>query len=367
MTFVVNCGSFDTSSNVAHARRPRPTASDRRRCRRIAMVAALYLLAGCSWGRGGPKADNVPRIVWPEPPEQARIELVSVFSGASELGIERSIWTRLANLITGGADVQMVRPTGIAVSSERIAVADPGAGVVHVYDLSRHRAVVLAACRAVALGEPVGVAMLADRIYVSDSARARIDVFDSAGDCEASWELESGSRPAGVAADSSRARLYVADVGAHRVLGFDPQGNVILRIGNRGIDAGEFNYPTWVAVDDAGNLYVTDSLNFRVQIFDPNGTPTGAFGDQGDSSGQLARPKGIGVDRDGHLYLVDALFDAVQLFGRDGRYLMVFGGQGREPGHFWLPSGLAVDHDRIFVADSYNRRVQVFRFLGGGS
>ena len=116
-----------------------------------------------------------------------------------------------------------------------------------------------------------------------------------------------------------------------------------------------------------GNLYVTDALNFRVQIFDPNGTPLSAFGSHGDASGDLARPKGIGVDRNGDIYLVDALFDAVQMFDREGRYLMAFGSQGREPGHFWLPSGLAIDGDRVYVADSYNQRVQVFRFLGGES
>ena len=326
-------------------------------------------LAACVWGRSQAHPEPVtgPPLVWPEPPARARIELVSVFARASEFGIEGSLWARLANLVTGGGEVQMVRPAGLAASGARVAVADPGAGVVHVYDLSRRRALALQTCGETALGDPVAVAVLGDRLYVSDAAPARIHVFNFDGGCEGGWALDPDSRPAGLAADPVRSRLYVADVGAHQVLGFDPHGHCVLRFGRRGTADGEFNYPTWLAVDADGNLYVTDALNFRVQMFDADGKLHGAFGAQGDASGDLARPKGIGVDRDGHIYLVDALFDAVQMFDREGRYLMVFGSGGREPGHFWLPSGLAIDGDRIYVADSYNQRVQVFRLLGGES
>jgi DNA-binding beta-propeller fold protein YncE len=341
------------------------------RRRRLASYVLLGLipvgLAACAWVRtpAHPQATALPHLVWPEPPDRARIELVSVFAGAAELGIEPPLWTRLARLVAGGGDVQLVRPTGVAAAGARIAVADPGAGLVHVYDLSRHRSLALETCGDTVLGDPVAVAFLGDRLYVSDSTAARIHVFNVDGGCEGGWALDQGSRPAGLAADTARSRLYVADVGTHQVLGFDPQGQSVVRFGHRGAGDGEFNYPTWLAVDADGNLYVTDALNFRVQIFDPDGTPLGVFGGQGDASGDLARPKGIGVDRDGHIYLVDALFDAVQMFDRAGRYLMVFGSRGHEPGNFWLPAGLAIDADRIYVADSYNRRVQVFRFLRG--
>jgi DNA-binding beta-propeller fold protein YncE len=342
----------------------------RRRWRGGALPAFLAcLLAACSspWGPARPRVETVPHLLGPAPPDRPRIELLSVFGGAADLGIQRSLWARLASLIAGGGELPLVRPTGVAASAGRIAVADPGAGLVHLYDVPRQRALALDACGDAAVGEPVAVAFLADRLYVSDAALARIHVFNADGSCQGGWPLPSGSRPAGLAADPGRSRLYVVDVGGHQVLGFDLQGREVLRVGSRGAAAGEFNYPTFAAVDAAGDLYVTDALNFRVQIFDPGGRPIAVFGRQGDGSGQMARPKGIGVDRDGHIYLVDALFDAVQMFDRQGRYLMVFGGRGRGPGQLWLPSGLAVDGDRIYVADSYNRRVQVFRSLGGKS
>lgn len=344
-----------------------------RRRWRAAQVLLLVLVLGtpAACVRRGPQGREgsmpPPRLVWPEPPAQPRIELLSVFGRASEFGIERSVWARLANLVAGGGEVQMVRPAGLTASGARIAVADPGAGVVHVYDRDRQRALALPACGEMALGDPVAVAALGERLYVSDAGAARIHVFDFDGRCVGGWTLGEDSRPAGLAVDPVRSRLYVADAGAHQVLGFDPQGHNVLKFGHRGTGDGEFNFPTWLAVDADGNVYVTDALNFRVQIFAPDGTRLRAFGTQGDASGDLARPKGIDVDRAGHIYLVDALFDAVQMFDRDGGYLMVFGASGRDPGHFWLPSGLALDGDRIYVADSYNQRVQVFRFLGGES
>jgi hypothetical protein len=44
---------------------------------------------------------------------------------------------------------------------------------------------------------------------------------------------------------------------------------------------------------------------------------------------------------------------------------MNFGSRGQKPGQFWLPTGLFIGRDnRIFVADSYNSRIQIFEYAG---
>jgi hypothetical protein len=54
----------------------------------------------------------------------------------------------------------------------------------------------------------------------------------------------------------------------------------------------------------------------------------------------------------------------VQVFGRDGTLLYTFGRTGGGPGELQLPSGLWIDSsDRVYVADSYNQRVQMFQFI----
>jgi sugar lactone lactonase YvrE len=47
--------------------------------------------------------------------------------------------------------------------------------------------------------------------------------------------------------------------------------------------------------------------------------------------------------------------------------LLPIGGTGKEIGSFYLPGGVWVDaRNRVFVADTFNGRVVVFQFLGGG-
>lgn len=331
----------------------------------VAILPALLLPACARPHTPTSSAARPARLVWPAPPERQRFELVQVFERPSDLGLRRPWWRRLTDMVTGGHETQLVRPASVAVAGNRIVVADAGAALVHVYDLGRERFTALQACGEVSLREPVGVAVLDDRLYVSDAGAARIDVFDFDGNCAGGWKVAAGSRPGGLAVDAARGRLYMADPGAHQVIVFDPNGATVARFGRRGTGPGEFNFPGWLALDGLGRLYVSDALNFRIQIFTPDGTSISSFGHHGDGSGDFARPKGVGIDRDGHVYVVDALFDAVQIFDTEGRYLLGFGTRGVQPGQFWLPSGLTISGDRIYVADSYNRRVQVFRYLGG--
>lgn len=41
--------------------------------------------------------------------------------------------------------------------------------------------------------------------------------------------------------------------------------------------------------------------------------------------------------------------------------MLPVGGSGDQPGKFNLPAGVAVHGNQIYVADSYNRRIQIFR------
>jgi DNA-binding beta-propeller fold protein YncE len=55
----------------------------------------------------------------------------------------------------------------------------------------------------------------------------------------------------------------------------------------------------------------------------------------------------------------------MQIFDTSGAFLLSFGGLGQAPGEFWLPTGVFVAaDDMIYVTDSYNRRVQVFKYVG---
>ncbi len=58
----------------------------------------------------------------------------------------------------------------------------------------------------------------------------------------------------------------------------------------------------------------------------------------------------------------------MQIFDKKENYLFKFGeqGYGKEP--FWLPAGIYIDsNDQIYVVDSYNARIQIFRYFSGES
>lgn len=342
---------------------------------RVNRIATSLLLVTILAGACGPPARRLPTereafmepLVWPQPPQRARIRFVKAVAQPVDLGIQPSLWKRLMQVLVGEEEEWFIRPTGIAVSREVIYVADPGAQALWILDPRGARFQKIGQAGEERLVSPVAVASGGeDRIYLADSYLANVFVFNSDGKRAGTIADPNLRRPVGLAYDPVRDRLYVADSLAHRIWIFSGDGRPVGAIGQRGTGHGEFNFPTHVAVDRAGTLYVTDSLGFRIQVFDLEGRFFGAFGRHGDGSGDVAAPKGLGVDSDGHVYVVDALFDAVQIFDRAGQFLLSFGQRGVGPGQFWLPSGLFINGtDRIYVADSYNQRIQIFEYLAG--
>ena len=103
-----------------------------------------------------------------------------------------------------------------------------------------------------------------------------------------------------------------------------------------------------------------------------------AFGSEGTGDGEFDSPTGIAVDSGGNIYVADTFNDRVQVFDPSGVFLSAFGSSGTGDGEFSLPQGIAVGGGgNIYVADTVNNRVQVFRtpepsgiiglgILGGG-
>ncbi len=330
----------------------------------LALALPLALLATCT-----PAGDELERqaalyesIVWPEPPQQARIRLVGVFGEPEDLGIRQSFLGRLWGWIAGPEPRNMVRPYAIAADGESLAVADPGVGAVHLFNRAGGDYERIEWADKQLLRSPVGVTFAGGALYVADSALGKIFVFNPKGKLVRT--IEGVERPTSLAWDPQAGRLYVADTVSHSIVVFGRDGERLFTFGDRGTGDGQFNFPSHLTLA-GGRLYVNDTMNFRIQVFDLEGGFVSAFGSHGDGSGDFAQPKGLGIDSEGHIYVVDALFNRVQIFDEGGALLLAFGGDGAAPGEFWLPSGVHIVKDRIYVADSYNRRVQIFQFLGG--
>lgn len=312
-----------------------------------------------------------PSLFWPQPPDPPKIAYLQELAEPKDVGVKPSFFKRALEFLFGKeAPPHVIRPSGIAVDHEGgVYIADTGLQAVHHFDLNlKTYKQYFGVARNQRLQNPIGVAIdRSKQLYVSDADLNRIFVFDQkrrivrviGGD-------DAISRVAGIAIDPERERLYAVDTTGHQVVVYTLSGEKKGVIGKRGIGKGEFNFPTYAAVDSEGRLYVSDSLNFRIQVFDPAGAVQTEIGSLGDKLGQFSRPKGLAVDRSNNLFVVDTLYDNVQIFNESGELLLHFGRSGMAPGFFWLPAGIAVDRQgRIYVADSYNQRVQVFQLLDG--
>jgi len=156
--------------------------------------------------------------------------------------------------------------------------------------------------------------------------------------------------------------------------------------GETGTEPGQFNHPRDVAVGPDGNVYVTDSDNDRVQVFDGEGRLLRTWGsrcalDTGlgcattTGEGQFQEPWGIAVGPDGRVYVADTWNHRIQVFDANGTFLTQWGTYGQTGdarpkvplGHMlYGPRDVAVDASgRVFVTDTGNKRVVVYDRDGG--
>lgn len=328
----------------------------------LCVFLLLVMLDGCATAPSAP-VKTVGELSWPPPPAVTKIKWLRQWSNRYDFGKPSEV----LEFLVGKERVEALkRPNGVVSDlAGNVYVADSEFRMVFVFDQEQK------ALRFIGVGTlsgPVGLAIDNKRgiLFVSDARTKKVVGLDKR---DGKLVLAVGAPgefqgPTGMAFDEARNRLYVADTRANVVRVFDGDGKALFTIGKRGTGDGEFNFPSYLAVDKNGKLYVTDSFNFRVQIFDAEGKFLKKFGKQGDVSGSFSRPGGIGVDSDGHIYVTDASFNNFQIFSEDGKLLIWIGNTGKNSGEFYLPSGLYIDKDdKIYVTDTFNNRVQVFQYL----
>ena len=181
--------------------------------------------------------------------------------------------------------------------------------------------------------------------------------------------------PTGLAYDSG-GNLYVAEYSTNRVQKFAPDGTLLLSIGagyhgsggfptDYGTGKGQFESPTNVAVDAAGNIYVSQQYRARIQKFDSNGEYLTGYGPDSENVAPLTFPHGVAIDGAGNLYVADGPSRRVLKLDPAGHVLLKIGIKDITLFNTFAISSVAIDSSgNIYIPASGNHRVEKFSPTG---
>lgn len=220
-----------------------------------------------------------------------------------------------------------------------------------------------------ALRKPLDVAVAPDgNVYVTTSAQkygsGRVEVFDADGNYKFSFNRVGGNgtlrAPVGIAINS-KGTVYVTDIRLKGVFIYDSAGKFLGKF--KPDNKADYVWgPLGIAFDGADNLYVTDVYSeHQVLVFKPDGDLKLKFGStattnkKGEYPGKFFFPNDVFVDKDGSIFVADSNNRRVQVFSPAGKYLYTVETAG-------LPRGIAVDaRNRLYVVDALGHDVSIFK------
>jgi hypothetical protein len=134
--------------------------------------------------------------------------------------------------------------------------------------------------------------------------------------------------------------IWAVDKGSDMVVKFNPEGRVVMVFGRKQeasdedtapvkhpkpplpAEDGRFRQVTDVTWDPAGNIFISDGyINSRVAKADKNGKWIKSWGERGDKPGEFNTPHNIAADAQGNIYVADRFNRRIQVFDSDGNFL----------------------------------------------
>ncbi len=236
--------------------------------------------------------------------------------------------------------------------------------------------------------------------YITDNGNGRIRRVSPSG---VITTYAGGAGPAGFRGDGGPAtqalfndigaiatdrsdNLYLIDRSNQRIRRIDRNGIITTVVGNGqsgfSDDGGPatqaaLNFPTGLALDNAGDLYIADRLNHRIRHVTPDGriatfAGTGVAGFSGDggpaSAARLFFPYNLAADAAGNVYIADAANSSIRKVNPQGIISTVagnqrlgFSGDGGPATQATLFNPRAVAFDSTgayYIADNINGRIR---------
>jgi len=262
---------------------------------------------------------------------------------------------------------QFASPMGIAYDARtnEVLVADTKNNLIGTFTPD---GVPLFAFGSADMVEPARVATDANgRIYVLDNDRTTVKAYTYRGDPLGHLDLPGlGEKPIiGTIAMDADGNLYVGENESCQVLVYGPDLRSRQRFGSCGVEDGEFQSITGIAVD-GNRIVVTDAQGISVQVFDKHGAFVRGWGRHDMGRENFSLPSSVALLSDGNVVVIDTLRHEIKFFDAEGHFLDRFGGIGWRLGQIAFPDGIAVDPaGRLYVLEKGNQRVQAFVVVAG--
>ncbi len=216
----------------------------------------------------------------------------------------------------------LLSPVGIAVSGNGLVfIADSKLNKVFCIDENGRYKFTIGQNKEFA--RPTGLAISKDRLYIVDTLAHSVLIYGLDGKFIQKFggrgkEAAAFNFPTSITVDN-QGRVYVVDTLNFRVQVFDENNTYLYSIGQPGDSSGSFSRPKGAAVDSFGHIYITDGVFDNIQIFNQKGEFLLSFGQSGQGDGEFWILSGIAIDKENCIYVADSYNQRIQIFRYVGK------------------------------------------------
>ena len=317
------------------------------------------------WRIVDPMAKGLPRRITLDENDHTYV----VYDGWTNVGVYDTNGNRLRYI---NVDWGSSKTTGIAARGGKLyATSSVNGTVPRIYDIATGAMtgeIVLPPLGGDAVRRPADVIVLNDgSVYIMDRAAMRVEMFDSQGGYTGGVHFERGTQPGQLThltalAIDVNGNIYISDRYSYSVTKFSPTGEFLWRIGEKGKGPGRFDQHLGIAYSSRDDtVWVAGYHNHDIQQFNAEGTPIQQWVGFESGPGDFAYAEGVAASTD-RIYVADRYNQRIQVFDKNsGQHLFSFGQRGDDPesNDLEFPRGLAIDRENnIYVAEY--RRVKKF-------
>jgi len=193
---------------------------------------------------------------------------------------------------------------------------------------------------------PIGLAIEGASLWVADGDNNRVVHLSLNGEIKKAYE--GFERPMHLAVKGNT--VFIPEYGADQITKFDGKTKKTLVLQDS-LDA-----PAGISLWEQ-EYAIADFYNHRILYF--NGTETITFGEEGKTEGLFYYPTDVQLTKD-KIFVADAYNNRVQVFDKKGQFIKVIGTEEKMN----AATGLGVSETQLFVTDFENDRVLIYNLEG---